>query len=109
VQSANSIYILGYKNEASLEVKKLLQEDPRNLNYLAVIVFLAVSDNNISEAIIARTKIAKYDPWNAQNYLELGKLYKLSGDLTKVAEMKDKILSFADNTNIAKIAIETLA
>jgi hypothetical protein len=109
VQSANSIYIMGYKNEASLEVKKLLQEDPRNLDYLAVIAFLEVSDNNISEAIIARTKIAKYDPWNAQNYLELGKLYKLSGELSKVAEMKDKILSFADNTDIAKIAIETLA
>ena len=108
VQSANSIYIMGYKNEASLEVKKLLQEDPRNLDYLAVIAFLEVSDNNISKAIITRTKIAKYDPWNAQNYLELGKLYKLSGDLTKAAEMKDEILSFADNTDIAKIAIETL-
>jgi O-antigen ligase len=108
VQSANNIYIMGYKNEASLEVKKLLQEDPRNLDYLAVIAFLEVSDNNISKAIITRTKIAKYDPWNAQNYLELGKLYKLSGDLTKAAEMKDEILSFADNTDIAKIAIETL-
>jgi tetratricopeptide (TPR) repeat protein len=100
---------MGYKNEASLEVKKLLQGDPRNLDYLAVIAFLEASDNNISEAIIARTKIAKYDPWNAQNYLELCKLYKLFGDLTKAVEMKDKILSFADNTDIAKIAIETLA
>jgi lipopolysaccharide biosynthesis regulator YciM len=99
---------MGYKSEASLEVKKLLQEDPRNLDYLAVIAFLEVSDNNISKAIITRTKIAKYDPWNAQNYLELGKLYKLSGDLTKAAEMKDEILSFADNTDSAKIAIETL-
>jgi O-antigen ligase len=109
VQSANSIYIMGYKKEASLEVKKLLQEDPRNLDYLGVIAFLEVSDNNISDAIITRIKIITYDPWNAQNYLELGKLYKLSGDLTKAAEMKDKILSFAGNTDIAKIAIETLA
>jgi hypothetical protein len=36
-------------------------------------------------------------------------LYKFSGDLERARLMKDKILSFADNTDIAKIAIETLA
>jgi O-antigen ligase len=109
LQSANSIYIMGYKSEASLEVKKLLQEDQRNLDCLRVTAFLEESDNKISEAIATRTRIAKYDPWNAQNYFELAKLYKLSGDLTKVEEMRDKILSFAPNTEIAKNAIEILA
>jgi hypothetical protein len=109
LQSANSIYIMGYKSEASLEVKKLLQEDHRNLDCLRVTAFLEESDNKISEAISTRTSIAKYDPWNAQNYFELAKLYKLSGDLTKVEEMRDKILSFAPNTDIAKNAIEILA
>jgi hypothetical protein len=109
LQSANSIYIMGYKSEASLEVKKLLQEDHRNLDCLRVTAFLEESDNKISEAISTRTNIAKYDPWNAQNYFELAKLYKLSGDLTKVEEMRDKILSFAPNTEIAKNAIEILA
>lgn len=109
LQSANSIYIMGYKNEASLEVKKLLQEDPRNLDCLRVVAFLEESDNKISEAIATRTRIVIYDPWNAQNYFELAKLYKLSGDLTKVEEMRDKILSFAPDTEIAKNAIEILA
>jgi O-antigen ligase len=109
LKSANSIYIMGYKSEASLEVKKLLQEDHRNLDFLRVTAFLEESDNKISEAISTRTSIAKYDPWNAQNYFELAKLYKLSGDLTKVEEMRDKILSFAPNTDIAKNAIEILA
>jgi hypothetical protein len=109
LQSANSIYIMGYKSEASLEVKKLLQEDQRNLDCLRVTAFLEESDNKISEVIATRTRIAKYDPWNAQNYFELAKLYKLSGDLTKVEEMRDKILSFAPNTDIAKDAIEILA
>jgi hypothetical protein len=35
-------------------------------------------------------------------------LYKLSGDLSKAGEMKDKIISFAANTEIAKNAIELL-
>ena len=56
-----------------------------------------------------REEIAKYDPWNAQNYLELGKLYKFSGDLERARLMKDKILSFAPNTNEAKNAIQVLA
>lgn len=109
LQSANSIYIMGYKYEASLEVKKLLQEDPRNLDCLRVVAFLEESDNKISEAITTRTRIVIYDPWNAQNYFELTKLYKLSGDLTKAEEMRDKILSFAPDTEIAKNAIEILA
>jgi O-antigen ligase len=109
LQAANSIYIMGYKNEASIVVKKLLQEDPRNLDYLGVIAFLEESDGKIGEAIVTRTKLAKYDPWNAQNYLDLGKLYKLSGDLTKAEEMRDKILSFAPNTEIAENALEILA
>jgi hypothetical protein len=39
--------------------------------------------------------MAKLDPWNAVNYLALGKDYKAQGDLVKSKEMLDKILSFS--------------
>jgi hypothetical protein len=40
-------------------------------------------------------KMVKLDPWNAVNYLQLGKDYKLQGNLIKSKEMLDKILSFS--------------
>ena len=46
--------------------------------------------------------MAKLDPWNAVNYLALGKDYKTQGDLVKSKEMLDKILSFASNNPIAE-------
>lgn len=86
-----------------------MKEDHRNLDCLGVTAFLEKSDNKISQFIATRIRITKYDPWNAQNYFELANLYILYGDLTKAEEMRDKILSFAPNTQIAKNAIEILA
>jgi Mor family transcriptional regulator len=56
-----------------------------------------------------RIQISKYDQWNAENYLELIKLYKLSGDLEKANEVKNIIMSFASNTEVAEAAIEVLS
>jgi hypothetical protein len=55
-----------------------------------------------------RLQIAKYDPFNAANYLQLGRNYKSIGDLAKMNEMRSKILSFAPNTEEAKQAISEL-
>ena len=55
-----------------------------------------------------RNKISKTDPWNADNYLKLLLLYKQSGDLVNANAMKNKILSFAPNTEMAKAASEAL-
>ena len=49
------------------------------------------------------------DPWNADNYLQLLKLYKSNDDLDKALNMKEKILSFASGTEVAKMAIEILS
>ena len=63
---------------------------------------------NIPNLISIRNEIAKGDPWNADNYLKLLVLYKNSGDLVNATAMKNKILSFAGNTDIAKTASEAL-
>jgi hypothetical protein len=53
--------------------------------------------------------MAKLDPWNAVNYLGLGKDYKAQGNLVKNKEMLDKILSFASANPIAEQAKTELA
>ena len=57
-----------------------------------------------NEAVESRIAISKLDPWNAKNYLQLGKLYKFQGNYDSMAEVKNKILSFAAATNEGKQA-----
>jgi tetratricopeptide (TPR) repeat protein len=100
---------MGYKNEAHKVVSDLIQRDPINPDFLRGKVFIEESRNDISKVISAREQISKVDPWNADNYLQLIKLYKLNNDLPKALIMKEKILSFAPGTEIAKMAIEILS
>jgi tetratricopeptide (TPR) repeat protein len=64
--------------------------------------------NNTAKAIEFREKIVLLDPWNAENYLALGKIYKKQGDLTKSNAMLAKILSFASINPIGSQAKEEL-
>ena len=81
--------------EAYSQINKLSESDPRNLEYLRWRSLYAFEMNNYVDAIQIRNQIALLDPWNAQNYLELGILYKKTGNIEKMEEIKKKILSFA--------------
>ena len=63
---------------------------------------------NLSKAIEFRKAIAELDPWNAENYLALGRYYKSQGNSTESELMLDKILSFAANHPIAEQAAKEL-
>jgi tetratricopeptide (TPR) repeat protein len=54
-----------------------------------------------AEANSYRLQIAKYDPWNAANYLQLGRNYKALEDLENMKKMREKINSFASKTQEA--------
>lgn len=99
----------GFIEEGLAAVKEVNTENPRNLDALNVLVRTYEQTNRISEAIIYREKISQTDPWNAANYLALGKAYKFQGDLTKSKEMLDKILSFASGKEVAAQAKIDLA
>jgi O-antigen ligase len=103
------LYDMGYSEYAYNIIKKLSNADKRNLDNLNALLAIEIARDNKMNSVKIREEIAKYDPWNAQNYLELGKLYKFSGDSERARLMKDKILSFAPNTNEAKNAIQVLA
>ena len=55
-------------------------------------------------AIEQRVRIISLDPWGANNYYLLGLLYLDSGDLEKMEKMREKVLSFAANTEIGSKA-----
>jgi O-antigen ligase len=100
---------MGYKEEAFIQIRNLSSGDPRNLDFLRALIFFESQNQNVENLIALRNSVSKYDPWNAQNYLELCKLYKFSGDLVKAKEVQEKIISFAPNSDQAKDAIKELA
>ena len=99
----------GFLEEGLTEVRKISIENPRNLDALNILVRMYEQTNRIPEAVIYREKIAQIDPWNADNYLSLGKNYKVQGDLIKTKAILDKILSFAAGKEIAEQAKIDLA
>jgi O-antigen ligase len=99
----------GFTDEGIVVAKKILADDPRNLDALNGLALTSEQLNKIPDAIIYREKMAKLDPWNAVNYLELGKDYKAQGNLVKSKEILDKILTFASNNPIAEQAKTELA
>jgi hypothetical protein len=82
-------------------MKVLLEEyklDPRNLDNLGILADFSLKLNQINDAIKYRKEIYLLDPWNAKNLLELGRLYKATGQLTEMSDVLQKILAFAPNT-----------
>jgi len=102
--SALNLIQAGFTNEGILVLKKILAEDPRNLDAINGLALTSEQLNRIPDAITYREKMTKLDPWNAANYLALGKNYKAQGDFVKSKEILDKILSFASNHPIAQQA-----
>jgi tetratricopeptide (TPR) repeat protein len=99
----------GFIQQGLTEVRKIHAENPRNLDALNILVRTYEQTNRIPEANIYRAKISQIDPWNADNYLSLGKNYKAQGDLVQAQAMLDKILSFAAGKGIAEQAKIDLA
>ena len=107
-RTAFFLYDMGYQDKAYLTVSNALASDPTNPEFLRGMIFLEGSRNNFENVISLRKKISIVDPWNADNYLQLLKLYKSAGDTDGVEAMRTKILSFAANTDVAKSALEVI-
>ena len=104
----SNVYGAGYPTDALSSLSQINMNDYRNLDTL---ILLAVGNEQLgklSEAIKYRNEIAKYDPWNASNYLELGLIYKKLNDSQNMNLMLNKIQSFASSDPISKQATEQL-
>lgn len=85
----------GFPDEGLKVAKKIYDKDPRNLDALNGLALISEELNQIPEAIDYRLKMAVLDPWNAVNYLELGRYYKKQGKTNESLATLDKILSFS--------------
>jgi tetratricopeptide (TPR) repeat protein len=94
----------GFVDEGMKALNEVAKSDPRNLDALMYLAEFSQQMNKLNEANSFRIQIAKYDPWNAANYLQLGRNYKALGDLTNMNTMREKINSFAPNTQEASQA-----
>ena len=97
--SAYYMASLGFKDEGIQRLRAVIKDNPRNYDALDLLASLYEQYGLTNEAVESRIAISKLDPWNAKNYLKLGKLYKFQGNYVSMAEVKNKILSFAAATN----------
>jgi O-antigen ligase len=108
ISSGAYLVTTGYSKEGIELLTKLHSEDPRNLDTLSLLADFSQQLGNLDVSNSYRLKIVKLDPWNAKNYLQLGRNYKSLGQFTLMSEMRTKILSFAPSTEEAKQAISEL-
>ena len=104
ITAGNYLAASGFTTEGLNVLKEVVLSDPRNLDALTALAEFNQQLGNLDEIIKYRLQIAEYDPFNATNYLQLGRSYKLTGDLAKMNEMRVKIMSFAPETEEAKQA-----
>jgi len=98
----------GYFDKGVSLIKKLSEEDPRQLDYLKLLIRAEMTQNNLNEAVKLRETTANLDPWNAQNYFELALLYKDLGNDMQVRKIKNIILEINTSTafsNQAKLEL----
>ena len=108
LSAARLLLASGFLNEGYMELKKFLKADPRNLDALLALAETEQQMNKLSNAIAIRNQITNLDPWNANNYLMLMMLYKNNGEIDKARLVKENIMSFASNTQVANKAEEIL-
>jgi O-antigen ligase len=99
---------MGKNQEGEKILLNVVESDPRNLDALLILAEYNKSLSQLDKSISNRLDIAKYDPWNAKNYYQLGLLYKSTGDLASMLKMKEKIDSFASKDPIAQQAATDL-
>jgi tetratricopeptide (TPR) repeat protein len=99
----------GFVDEGVDAVKQILRDDVRNLDAMNSLAQIYEQTGRIPEAIDIRVKISEIDPWNAKNYLQLGKNYKFLGNESRTREMLNKILAFASNNPVGTQAQVELA
>jgi len=109
LNSAINLIKAGFIELGLATVKGIYEDDPRNLTALNQLAEVNEKMNNTSEAIKYREIIVKLDPWNAVNYFNLGKNYKIQNNQVKANAMLQKILSFDSDSDLAQQAAAELS
>jgi O-antigen ligase len=101
---ASYLVVTGFTTEGMAALQGLNNYDPRNLDTLLLLSEFSEQFQRYDLAITYRLNITKLDPWNAKNYLALGKLYKNTGQIDLMNKVLDEINSFASETPEGELA-----
>lgn len=101
--SADTLYQLGLKAQAIESMERILKIDQTNPVYLNTLASMYEDTNEFEKSINLRIKSSKYDPYNVKNYLQLARLYKVTGNDAGANEMKTKINALDSASEFAKI------
>ena len=94
----------GYASDGIDSLKTILKSSSNSIDTLNVLSNIYESAKDPKSAIKYREELVKLNPYNAKNYLQLGKNYRDIGDFVSMDLMLTKIQSFAPETDIYKIA-----
>jgi O-antigen ligase len=109
VQLAYFLFDTRDQQKAIEVVNSVVEKFPRNITAVESLATMYGILNEPQNVIYWREKLAKLDPWNGENYLQLLRLYKSSGDSESAQRMYNTIISFAPISNEAKSALEELS
>ena len=102
--AANMMLRANGVDQGIVALQNLSKKDPRNTYYMLALAQALEYQSRNNESIVIREKITTVDPHNVKNYLQLGRLYKFSGDFYRADQMRQKLISLAPNTEQAKAA-----
>jgi O-antigen ligase len=105
---AELLAMSGARVEALEVMNQLSAEDPRNQDFLMSRAALMENLGDYASAILIRKELAKYDPLNSKNYLELGRNYKLLGNFVEMKKYRDIVIKIDGLGAESKIAKEQL-
>lgn len=101
-ESVVALIQIGFTAEGNQTFNELFANNQRNLTYLNALAFSEQELKKSISAIKYREMIAIYDPWNAKNYEQLYYLYSNTENNLKAHEIRNKLLSFAPESDQAK-------
>lgn len=90
----------GYLEEGIAILDENIDKHPYSINSYNIIANIYESLNKPKEAEPYRLAIIEMNPWNAKNYLQLGKNYKAQQDYVNMEKMLKTIESFASMTEV---------
>ncbi len=79
---------------------RTIEENPRNQDAYSLLAFIYEQTGEFKLAIGVRNSITKLDPWDANNYLDLGLLHRSLGENDEANTYFNRILDFADKTPV---------
>lgn len=98
-----------YYDEAILYFEKSLEYNAENKDVLSDLVYTYESKNNFESAIRVCNLLLDVDPYSAEAWMMLGRLYSLTGDFEKAIDAFDFVSTIdGDDLNLLKLKAHCL-